>query len=62
MTTPLFTRRQILGFGAALIPEFAFAKALDKRQLSEIQMGPNELVWLRGARAGVEMALFLWNW
>jgi len=41
MTTPLFTRRQVLAFGAALVPEFAFAKALDKRQLSLILAPPN---------------------
>ena len=42
MTTPLFTRRQVLAFGAALVPEFAFAKALDKRQLSLI-LAPSNL-------------------
>jgi hypothetical protein len=27
-----------------------------------IGMGPNEFVWHRGARAGIEMAFFPWNW
>lgn len=42
MTTPLLTRRQVLAVVAALIPEFAFAKALDKRRLSLV-LAPSNL-------------------
>jgi hypothetical protein len=43
--TPLFTRRQVLAFGAALVPEFAFARALDKRQLSLILARTHVASW-----------------
>jgi arginase len=42
VTTPLLTRRQVLAVVAALIPEFAFAKARDKSRLRLI-LAPSNL-------------------
>jgi hypothetical protein len=42
VTTPLLTRRQVLAVVAAVIPEFAFAKALAKRRLSLV-LAPSNL-------------------